>query len=309
MRRHPRMTPHVDPLQEDQVPIAVIALWMVTIDPLIGMHEILVHLGVMTVRLLPIVGRILTRIAHIGVGSCQSLASTSALSREFVVDAGSTPLVVFHIPLVLMINISRGELTIRHLVLVIPRLPSLTVRGALALRLTTRLQREWIHVMLDGLTHRLGMWIVTHLLVVVQVLHLNDVIRVGITPPLVTTLVLDQSLVTREGRHHLVIGHRVTHLIIAMTDGRLLVHIGLQGTPLNDAMCGGITPRLVTWHVVRHLLGTIGGVQLRLPRSTAGVILHGIIVLNPGMTVVGDLTTVEPVNGSLVVLPLVRMKL
>ena len=156
--------------------------------------------------------------------------------------------------------------------------------------------------MLDGLTHRLGMWIVHHLLVVVQVFHLNDVIRVGIAPPLVT-------IVTREGRHHLVIGHQALHLIVTMTDGHRLAHIGLQGIPLNDAMCGGITPRLVTRHVVRHLPVTIGGVQLRLPRSTAGMILHGIIMLHPGMTVVGDLTTMEPVNGSLVVLPLVSMKL
>ena len=240
------------------------------------MHEILVHLGVETARLLPIVGRILIRITLIGAGSCLSLASTSALSREFVVDAEATPPMVFHILLVLMINISRGELTIRHLVWVITRLSSPTAGSALQLCFAMRLQRGRIHVMLDGLTHRLGMWIVLLrigearlLLVVVQVFHLNDVIRVGIAPPLVTTLVIDRSHVTREGL--------------------LLIHVGLQGTPLNDAMCGGITPRL--------------------PRSTVGMVLHGIIMLHPGLTVVRDLTTMEPVNGSLVVLHLVKMKL
>ena len=147
------MTPHVDPLYEDLVPITVITLWMVNTDPLIGMHETLVHLGV--------------------------------------------------IPLVIMIITSRGELTIRHLVWVITHLSSPTAGSALQLCFATRLQRGRIHGMLDGLIHRLGMWIVLlrleHagiyppsvvpigearlLLVVVQVFHLNDVIRVGITPP------------------------------------------------------------------------------------------------------------------------------
>ena len=95
-----------------------------------------------------------------------------------------------------------------------------------------------------------------------------------------------------------------------MRDGPLLQHIGLQVIHLNVAMCDGITPR----HVIGLMLlqqRTIsqGVVLLRLPRSIAGVVLHRVIRLCPGVTAVRDLTTMEPVAGNQVVFLLVNLKL